>query len=116
MIISYFLPYSVSLITISSAMMFFGTGFIFPMSMGKGISLFRHIAGTATATMYLINVLITGLTSFVVSLLNIHSAISLMWLYFTLMLITENTRKSKTFRCLIEKATKAIARCVTHIG
>jgi Bcr/CflA subfamily drug resistance transporter len=87
MIISYFLPYSVSLITIGSAMMFFGTGFIFPMSMGKGISLFRHIAGTATATMYLINVLITGLTSFVVSLLNIHSAISLMWLYFTLMLI-----------------------------
>ena len=67
--------------------MFFACGFIFPMSMGKGISLFRHIVGTASAVMYLINILITSLASFSVSFLTMHSAIPLMLIYFSLLVI-----------------------------
>ncbi len=85
--ISYWLENSVVLITVGSALMFSGAGCIFPMSMSKGISLFRHISGTATATMYLINILICSFMSFIVSLLNVHSAASLAWLYFILMSI-----------------------------
>ena len=67
--------------------MFFGAGFIFPVSMGKGIALFRHIAGTASAVMYFVNVLLTSLSSFLISFVNMQSAIPLMWIYFILTLI-----------------------------
>ncbi len=84
---SYLFANSIILVSIFSAFMFFTCGMIFPMSMGKNLSLFRHIAGTAAATMYLINMLITSLTGFVMSFINVHNAISLMWTYFILMLL-----------------------------
>ena len=84
---SYFFAKEIALVTIGSALMFFGTGFIFPMAMGKGMSLFRHIAGTASAVMYLVNMLLTSLSSFLISFMNIQSAIPLMWIYFSLILI-----------------------------
>lgn len=87
LIASYFFSQSILLVVIASACMFFACGFIFPMSMGKGISLFRHIAGTASATMYLINIFITSLTSFLVSFLNVQSVIPLIWIFFVLLLI-----------------------------
>ena len=87
-LISYIFAQSIYLVTIASALMFFATGFIFPLSMGKGLSLFRHIAGTATATMYLINILITSLVGFLVSFMSMQSAVPLMWVYFLLMLIS----------------------------
>ncbi len=83
---SYFFNKSITLIAVASALMFFACGFIFPMSMGKGLSFFRHIAGTATAIMYLINTLITSLIAFLASFINIQSAISMMFIYFLLML------------------------------
>lgn len=86
-IVSYFYPNSIILISIISAFMFFACGFLFPMSMGKGLSLFRHIAGTAAATMYLINVLMTSLSSFILSFINIQSAIPLIWTYLLLISI-----------------------------
>lgn len=86
-VLSFSYGQSIILIGIGSGLMFFACGFIFPMSMGKGISLFRHIAGTASATMYLINILITSLSSFLVSFLAIHSAVPLMLIYFSLLLI-----------------------------
>lgn len=75
---------NILIIAIISAIMFFSTGFIFPMSMGKGMSLFKHISGTAGATMYLINMLITSLTSFLVSFIHIVSFSNLMIIYFSL--------------------------------
>ena len=63
-ILSFFNSQNIILVGIGSGLMFFACGFIFPMSMGKGISLFRHIVGTASAIMYLINILITSLASF----------------------------------------------------
>lgn len=86
-IASYFFTKSIVLITIASALMYFTCGFIFPLSMGKGLALFRHIAGTASATMYLINILITSLTAFLVSFINLQNAIPLMWIYFLLTLM-----------------------------
>ncbi len=85
LILSYWLTDNILLTAIGSALMFFGSGFIFPISMGKGISLFRHISGTATATMYLVNILICSLTSFFVSLFNVHNLVGLCWFYFLLL-------------------------------
>lgn len=82
---SYFLPHSIELVIIASLLMFSACGFIFPLSMGTGLSMFRHIAGTATATMYLINILITVLMSFLISFVTMHNAIPLMWLYLLLL-------------------------------
>ena len=79
LIISIFEPNNMLLIAIISGLMFYCTGSTFPMSMGKGMSLFRHIAGTATAIMYLINILFTSLISFLLGFINTHSAIPLMW-------------------------------------
>jgi Bcr/CflA subfamily drug resistance transporter len=83
-IASYFFRDSISLVVITSLLMFSASGFIFPLSMGVGLSMFRQIAGTATATMFLINILITSLTAFLVSFVTIQNAIPLMWLYFLL--------------------------------
>lgn len=84
---SYCFPHSVSLVVIGSAFMFFGCGIIFPVAMGKGLSLFRPIAGTATAIMFLINIAITSLSSFLLSFMNTQSSATLMWIYFILMLL-----------------------------
>lgn len=88
LMISYIASESIIFISITSALMFFIAGFVFPMSTGKGLSLFRHIAGTASAMMYLINVLITSLISFLLSFINIKSTISLTWTYLLLILLS----------------------------
>ncbi len=84
-IASYFFSQSMVLVTAGSMLMFFASGFIFPASMGKGMSLFSHIAGTASALMYLVNILLTSLCSFLMSFVNMSNAIPLMWIYFLLM-------------------------------
>ncbi len=53
-------------------------GFLFPLSMGKGMTLFRHIQGTATAVMYLINMTITSLMSFLVTLIPLKNALPIL--------------------------------------
>ncbi|MFI0347504.1 MAG: Bcr/CflA family efflux MFS transporter [Chthoniobacterales bacterium] len=57
-----------------SIFVFFAVGSIFPMCMGKGISLFRHLAGTAGAVMFLINVLMTTVLSFLLSLIKVQNS------------------------------------------
>jgi hypothetical protein len=85
LIVSYLFVNNINVIVVVSALIFFATGCIFPMSMGQGLSFFRHIAGTATATMYLINILITSLTSFLMSFINITNVATMVWIYFILM-------------------------------
>lgn len=85
LILSYALPNNIILIAMDSAIMFFACGFIFPMSMGKGLSLFRHIAGTATALMYLINIIMTSLCSFILSFISINNASALFYIYIILL-------------------------------
>lgn len=52
----YLFSESIFLVVIASILMFFACGIIFLLSMGQGLSMFRHIAGTATAMMFLINI------------------------------------------------------------
>ena len=85
LIISCFFDNNVILIAIISGIMFFGCGFTFPMSMGKGMSLFRHTAGTASAIMYLINILISSSSSFIISFINVHTTIQLFLTYFVIL-------------------------------
>lgn len=82
---SFFFSQSITLLLGVSMAMFFSTGFIFPMCMGKGMALFRHITGTATAMMFLINILMTSLTSFLLSFLNIQSTSAMISIYLVLL-------------------------------
>lgn len=86
--LSYIFVTSIVLLAITSAFMFAACGLIYPLSIGKGLSLLRHIAGTATATMYLVNVSITGLTAFLLSFINIQSITAMFWVYFILMIVS----------------------------
>ncbi len=78
-------PMNVWMVIIPSLFMFLGCGLIYPSAMGKGLSLFRHMAGSGSAVMNLINVLITSLTALIMSFIHIDSAIPLAWIYFFLM-------------------------------
>ncbi len=84
---SFFFDQSVTLLLGISVVMFFSTGFIFPMCMGKGMALFRHITGTATAMMYLINILMTSLTAFLLSFLTVQSTSAMIVIYLVLLAI-----------------------------
>lgn len=84
---SYLLHNNITLITIISLIMFFSTGILFPMSMGRGLAMFSHIAGTATAIMYLINGVIVSLTAYLMSFITIQDSNILMWSYLILLLI-----------------------------
>lgn len=78
---AYFFPVNIYFIGIASSIVFFMTGFVFPMAMGLGIGMFRHTAGTASSVMFLFNVLITTLVAFISSFYHIDSAIPLIWAY-----------------------------------
>lgn len=88
MIFSYGLRYNLTFIVAISVAMYFVSGIIFPMSMGTGLLLFRRIAGTAVAIMYLINILLTSLVNFMISFLHLDSAVPLMWVYLILMALS----------------------------
>jgi MFS transporter, DHA1 family, multidrug resistance protein len=84
--VSFLLTDSIVLLALASGLVFFICGFLFPMSMGKGMSLFRHIAGTASATMYLLNMLITSACGLLVSFINVQSIVPLICVYLLLLL------------------------------
>lgn len=79
--LSCFWSYSLLLLSITSSLMFFADGILFPMAMGKGLSIFRHLAGTATAIMYLINGIISGSMSFLMGFIYMKNSIPMMALY-----------------------------------
>lgn len=81
LIISYFLPYSLTVIILATMTAYFCSGFLFPPSMAKGISFFQDISGAASAGMFLVNISITCIASFISSFLDIHSSIPLLTAY-----------------------------------
>lgn len=85
LIASYLIDNSIIILVAISTIMFMSTGVLFPLSMGKGLSMYSHIVGTATAIMYLINGAITSSSSFIISLFMIHNVTSIIWIYFALM-------------------------------
>lgn len=86
LVLSHLLLMPLTFIIVASLIMFFAAGILFPLSMGKGLSMFSHIAGTATAIMYLINGSITAASSFIISLLNVNSATRMLMIYFIMIL------------------------------
>ena len=98
--LSYYFINNILLIALASGCMFFMTGLVFPMSMGKGLSLFRPIAGTAAATMYLLNMLITSLVAFAMSFMHWQSASAMLWFYVFLLLAC-----LLVYGCLIHEKT-----------
>lgn len=83
-ILAYFFGQNIGVIVISSLLMFFSTGILYPTGMGKGLALFRHLAGSASALMNLINVLIVSLASAAMSLVSAESMFPLACMYFLL--------------------------------
>lgn len=75
------------IIIIPSLLMFLGCGIIYPAGMGKGLSLFRHLAGSGSAVMNLVNISITSLTALIMSSLYVDNAIPLAVIYLCLMLL-----------------------------
>lgn len=74
-------------IIIPSLCMFLGCGIIYPAAMGKGLSLFRHLAGSASATMNLISISITSITAFIMSFIHADNVIIITYIYLGLMIL-----------------------------
>ena len=84
--IAQFCTVNVILIGIPSALLFLLTGIMYPTAMGMGVSLFRNLAGDASAIMNFINVGIVTTISFCMSLIDKGSD-AIFWAYGFLMLI-----------------------------
>lgn len=86
-LLSLYFKTSLILLIAVTAIMYTATGFIFPMSMGKGVSLFRHISGAASAVMYLINILMTSAASYLATFAHSTTITPIFIVYFCLLLI-----------------------------
>lgn len=85
-IVSLYIQNSIELLVIATMFVYFTCGSIFPLAMGKGISMFRHISGTAAAIiMYFINMAITSFVSFAQSYIHTHTISSVISIYLILM-------------------------------
>ena len=78
---------SLKLLIISTAIIYFTCGSIFPISLGKGLSMFRHVSGTAAAVMYLVNMSITGLVSIIEGLVHANSVVEIVAIYICLVIL-----------------------------
>lgn len=73
-------------IIIPSIFMFLGCGIIYPTSMGKCLSLFTNLAGSVSAVMNLISMIITSLIAFIMSWIHADKALIIIAIYLGLML------------------------------
>ena len=69
------------LILIATSLSYISCAMLFPMSTGKGLTYFRHIAGTASALMFLIAYGIASLCSWMASLIRLSSGLPLLVYY-----------------------------------
>jgi MFS family permease len=86
-LLSYLYSKNIWVIALSSIFMYLACGIIYPACMARGMSFFRHLAGSSTAIMILINVMITAMISFFISGVHVSSAIALSWIYVCLMML-----------------------------
>lgn len=87
-IFAFFNVENICIIIIPSFFMFLGCGVIYPTAIGKGISLFRHLAGSGSAVINLINTSLTSLTVFIMSFMYADNAIPLTLIYLSLMIFS----------------------------
>lgn len=74
-------------IIIPSLFMFLGCGLIYPAAMGRGVSLFQHLAGSGSAVMNLVSISISSFTSLVMSFIHANNAMTITYIYLALMLL-----------------------------
>lgn len=72
------------LIMLGSVTMALVCGLLYPASNAKGLSLFRHISGSASAIMNTTITIITTLTAYIASLLHLATAVPLFLIFFGL--------------------------------
>lgn len=87
-VLFFFYPQQMIYIGITGFVAFFATGFIFPLSMGQGMAMFQHIAATATAIMFFVNVLLTTVSSSLSNLFHSQSAGPIVLVYLTLVVLS----------------------------
>jgi DHA1 family bicyclomycin/chloramphenicol resistance-like MFS transporter len=83
----YLLPNNTIVFLLISMLTFFFTAHIFPLALGEGLALFKEIAGTATAMMYFINVMVVVITSAILSLFDISSVLKLFIVYLSIIFV-----------------------------
>lgn len=86
-IVAFIYTHNILTIILPSLFMFLGCGIIYPTAMGKGLSLFRHLAGSGSAIMNLISISITSFTSFIMSFIHADNAITIACIYLVLMVL-----------------------------
>ncbi len=77
-----------SIVLITTLAMFFICGLLFPAAMTTAVTLFRHLAASASATMGLVNISITCVISWGISFLNDASPFSLISTYAVLIILS----------------------------
>lgn len=95
--LAYFDRTSLSLIIIASIVMYLACGIMYPAASANALAVFRHLAGSAASTMSFINISITTITAFSMSLLNVRTAVFLCFLYLIFLLVC-----SVLYRSLIQ--------------
>lgn len=84
-IAAFMFPNNIWTIIVPTLLMFLGSGIAYPAAMGKALSLFRHLAGSGSAVMNLINMSFTSITAFIMSFLHVENALPLALIYLCLM-------------------------------
>lgn len=86
-LLAYMMPKNIWIVIIPSLFMFFGCGIIFPACLGRAMALFRHLAGSGSAVMNMITVLITSLTALIMSFITASSVLPMTCVYLGLMML-----------------------------
>lgn len=71
----------------ATAFIFLASSIIYPSTMGKGLAIFRHLAGSGAAVMNLINLGIVSLVSFMMSFIYVGSSVIIILVYFIILLL-----------------------------
>lgn len=74
-------------IIITSLSMYLVCGIMYPTTMGKALSIFRHLAGSASATMNLISMSITSIIAFTISFIHDDNVVIIAYSYLSLMIL-----------------------------
>lgn len=80
--------HNVWVLCLFSFILFFGVGIIYPTGIGKGMSMFRHVAGVGSAVMNMAVMLCTGMAAFLTGFLTSTSSILIQASYVVLMLLS----------------------------
>jgi len=85
--VSYLEPKNIWVISVFTLLLFFGNGVTYPACMGTALTHFRNLAGSSSAVMNLINILITSISAFLVSFVFATDFIRIAWIFLALSLL-----------------------------